>query len=180
MFIRVLILVFLLLGFGVASAEPSKPRGFYVVGAAGVSIYDEEEESFGTFDDDEDRSLQLAVGYKILRFLAVEARYTDFGSFSGLFRDLDVSTRTIHVIGIAPFGQSGWEFFGNLGIGKVNVDVSGALDIDEGTLAGGIGFRWYPTPKVAIGIQTDVYVWTEDPDWAAAVGTTQLSLQVIF
>jgi len=176
---KTVIVLALIAAAGMAVAEPSKPKGFYLVGAAGESIYDEGG-SFGNFGDDEDRSVQFAAGYKILRFLSIEARYADMGSFSVPFQDFDVSTRSIHVVGIAPFGQSGWEFFGNLGYGKVNLDFSGGLDVDESTMAGGIGFRWYPTPKIAIGIQTDAYVWDENNDWESGVGTTQLSLQVIF
>jgi len=176
---KTVIVLALIAAAGMAVAEPSKPKGFYLVGAAGESIYDEGG-SFGNFGDDEDRSVQFAAGYKILRFLSIEARYTDMGSFSVPFQDFDVSTRSIHVVGIAPFGQSGWEFFGNLGYGKVNLDFPGGLDVDESTMAAGIGFRWYPTPKIAIGIQTDAYVWDENNDWESGVGTTQLSLQVIF
>ncbi len=176
---KLVIVLALIAAAGTAVAEPAKGKGFYLVGAAGESVYDEGS-SFGNFGDDEDRSLHFAAGYKFIRFLSVEARFADMGSFSVPFQDFDISTRSIHVVGIVPFGQSGWEFFGNLGIGKVNLDISGGLDVDESMVGGGIGFRWYPTPKFAIGIQTDAYVWDENNDWASGVGATQLSLQVIF
>jgi hypothetical protein len=174
-----MLVLVLIAAAGTAVAEPAKGKGFYLVGAAGRSIFDEGS-SFFNFGDDEDRSLKFAAGYKFIRFLSVEARYADMGSFSVGFQDFDVSTRSIHVVGIAPFGQSGWEFFGNLGIGKVNLDILGDFNADESTVAGGFGFRWYPTPKFAIGIQTDAYVWDENNDWSSSVGATQLSLQVIF
>ena len=176
-----MILVALIAAAGTALAEPSKPKGFYVAGAAGESIYDEGG-SFGNFGDDEDSSFHIAVGYKFLRFLAIEARYADFGTFDVFFDELDVSATSIHVVGIAPFGQSGWEFFGQLGLGSVDVDYDfdNFLDGSQSAMAGGIGFRWYPTPKVALGIQTDVYVWDDNNDWESSVGATQFSLQVIF
>lgn len=178
--IRKIVIVLALIGAAAtAIAEPAKGNGFYLVGAAGKSIYDEGN-SFVNFGDDEDHSLHFAAGYKIIRFLSVEARFADMGSFFVPFQDLDISTRSIHVVGIAPFGQSGWEFFGNLGIGKVSLDISGDFNVDESMVAGGIGFRWYPTPRFAIGIQTDAYVWDDNNDWASGVGATQLSLQVIF
>ena len=181
MFIRFLMVIFLLNGFGAASAEPSKEKGFYMVGAAGQSIYDEGG-SFGSFGDDEDNSLHIAAGYKFFKYLSVEARYTDFGTFSVFLDELEVSTTSIHALGIVPFGQSGWEFFGQIGLGSVDLDYDfdNFLDDSQSTVSAGIGFRWYPTPMVAIGIQTDAYVWDENNDWESSVGGTQLSLQVIF
>ena len=37
----------------------------------------------------------------------------------------------IHAVGIVPFGQSGWEFFGQLGLGTVNRDFPGIGNIDD-------------------------------------------------
>jgi hypothetical protein len=173
------ILITLLTCSAAAVAEPSKDKGFYLAGAYGRSIYDEGG-SFGNFGDDEDNSYHIAVGYKIFRYLSVEARYANFGSFNFLFENFDVDATSLHVVGIAPFGQSGWEFFGQLGIGTVNRDVRGFGGLDDSAAAGGIGFRWYPKPNFALGIQTDVYVWDDNNDWESSVGATQLSLQVIF
>jgi hypothetical protein len=110
----------------------------------------------------------------------VEARYADFGSFSVGFQDFDVDATSIHAVGIVPFGQSGWEFFGNIGLGTVKRNNVGNINFDDSSMAGGIGFRWYPTPNVAIGVQTDVHVWDDDNDWESSVGANQFSVQVIF
>jgi hypothetical protein len=181
MFRKMLIVLTFLAAAGSAAAEPSKERGFYLVGAAGRSIVDEGG-SFGNFGDDSDRSLHFAAGYKIFRFLSVEARYVDFGKFDVIDK-LDLSATTIHAVGIVPFGQTGWEFFGQLGVGSIDVeyDFPSPRNGSESTVSGGIGFRWHPTPRFAIGIQTDAYVWDSgDDDWDSSVGGTQLSLQVIF
>jgi len=164
-----------------AMAEPSQERGFYLVGAGGRSVFDEGG-LFDNFADDEDNSLHLAAGYKIFRYLSVEARYVDFGTFNVFLDEVDVSTASIHAVGIVPFGQSGWEFFGQLGLGSVrlNYDFDDFLDGSESTVSGGIGFRWHPAPQVAIGIQTDAYVWDKNNEWGSSVGATQLSVQVIF
>ena len=164
-----------------AAADPSQEKGFYVTGAYGRSIYDEGG-SFGNFGDDEDNMMHLGVGYKFFRYLAVEARYSDFGNFEVFFDDLELSATSLHVMGIAPFGQSGWEFFGGLGIGSmdINYDFDTFLNGSETTVSGGIGFRWYPTPTVAVGIQTEAYVWDDSNDWETSVGGTMLSVQVIF
>lgn len=177
----ILITLALLAASTAAMADSSKDKGFYVMGAFGRSIYDEGG-SFGNFGDDEDQMMHIGVGYKFFRYLSVEARYTDFGSFNVFFDGVDVSATSLHVLGIAPFGQSGWEFFGGLGAGSVdlNYDFDTFLNGSESTVSGGFGFRWYPTPKVALGIQTDAFIWDDNNDWESSVGGTQLSIQVIF
>lgn len=165
--------------FSSAVAEPSKEKGFYLVGAGGQSVYDEGG-SFLNFGDDEDSSLQFAAGYKFLKHFAVEARYADFGTFEVVFQDIEVKARSIHAVGIVPFGQSGWEFFGHIGLGTVERRQPGFGNFDDSAMAGGIGFRWYPVPNVAIGIQTDVYAWDDNNDWESSVGANQFSFQVLF
>ena len=169
----------LLMVFGTAVAEPSKEKGFYLVGAGGQSVYDESG-TIGNFGDDTDNSRHFAAGYKFLRHFAIEARYADFGSFNTGFVNFDVDALSIHAVGIVPFGQSGWEFFGQLGLGTVNRDFPGIGNIDDSAMAGGIGFRWYPMPRFAIAVQTDVYVWDDNNDWESAVGSNQFSFQFIF
>lgn len=164
---------------GTAVAEPSKETGFYLVAGGGQSVYDEGG-SFGNFGDDTDTSRHFAAGYKFLKYFAVEARIADFGSFEVGFQDFDVDARSLHAVGIVPFGPSGWEFFGQIGLGTVNRDLSGFGGIDDTAMAGGIGFRWYPMPQLAIAVQTDVYVWDDNNDWESSVGSNQFSVQFIF
>jgi hypothetical protein len=169
----------LLIVFGTAIAEPSKEKGFYLVGAGGRSIVDEGG-TIGNFGDDTDNSRHFAAGYKFLKYFAVEARFADFGSFDVAFQDFGVDAQSIHAVGIVPFGPSGWEFFGQLGLGRVNRDFSGVGSIDDSAMAGGFGFRWYPIPRLAIAAQTDVYVWDDNNDWESSVGSNQISFQFIF
>jgi hypothetical protein len=169
----------LLAAVGTAVAEPSKEKGFYLVAAGGQSVYDESG-TIGNFGDDTDNSRHFAAGYKFLKYFAVEARFADFGSFDTGFVNFDVDAQSIHAVGIVPFGPSGWEFFGQLGLGTVNRDFPGAGNIDDSAMAGGIGFRWYPMPQLAIAVQTDVYVWDDNNDWESAVGSNQFSVQFIF
>jgi hypothetical protein len=171
--------IVLLAVFGTAIAEPSKEKGFYLVAAGGQSVYDEGG-SFGNFGDDTDNSRHFAAGYKFLRYFAVEARFADFGTFETGFQDFDVDARSIHAVGIVPFGQSGWEFFGQLGFGTVSRDFPALESFDDSAMAGGIGFRWYPMPQLAIAVQTDVYVWDDNNDWESSVGSNQFSIQFIF
>ena len=179
MFRNTIIIGFLLTVCATANAAEPKKSGFYIGAAGGQSIYDEDG-AFGSFGDDEDNVFQVHAGYKILKYLAVEARYVDMGSFSIGFDAIDISATSIHVVGIIPFGTSGWELFGQLGVGDVNIDVRGFGDFDESATAGGIGVRYNATQNFSIGIQTDVYVWEEASTYNMSVGGTQLSVQFIF
>ncbi len=176
---KAIIIGFMLAICAAANAAEPKERGFYIGAAGGQSIYDEDG-AFGSFGDDEDNMYQVHAGYKILKYLAVEARYVDMGSFSVGFDDIDISATSIHVVGIIPFGASGWELFGQLGFGDVSVDVLGLGDFDENAATGGIGVRYNATQNFSIGIQTDVYVWEEASTYDLSVGGTQLSVQFIF
>jgi hypothetical protein len=166
----------------VNAAEPSA-RGAYIGGGFGESMFDDGGAfAFSSFDD-RDKSLQVHGGYKILKHLAIEARYVDFGTFSLQPIDFDVTAISIHAVGIIPFGESGWELFGQLGLGTVTFDITGFGDEDQTAGAGGIGVRYSPTPNFSVGIQTDAYVWEDDslgPTYDMAVGGTQLTFQFIF
>ena len=97
--------------------------------------------------------------------------------------DIDVTATSIHAVGIVPFGESGWELFGQLGLGVVNFDLTGLSDEDEEVFAGGIGVRFSPTSNFSLAIQTDVYVWEDNslgPVYDLAVGGTQSTIQYIF
>jgi len=179
MFRNTIIVGFLLIICAAANAAEPKERGFYIGAAVGQSIYDEDG-AFGSFGDDEDNMYQVHAGYKILKYLAVEARYVDMGSFSVGFDDIDISVTSIHVVGIIPFGTSGWELFGQLGFGDVNIDVFGLGDIEESAAAAGLGVRYHATQNFSIGVQTDVYVWEEASTFDLSVGGTQLSVQFNF
>ena len=87
---------------------------------------------------------------------------------------------------LIPFGDSGWELFGQLGLGTLSVKASGPggfADIDEDVFSGGVGLRFSPTENFSLAVQTDVYVWEDDSTgfvYDMSVGGTQLSAQFIF
>ncbi len=183
---RKVMLAFVLLGFcSIATAEESKPRGGYIGGGIGISTFDDDGAFAGSSFDDVDSSSQFYFGYKILKHLAVEARYVDFGAFSVVSIPFDVSAISIHAVGIMPFGASGWELFGQLGFGVVDFDFTGfgLGGEDEDVFAGGIGVRFSTTQNFSLAIQTDVYVWEDNSlgsIYYLAVGGTQLTFQYIF
>ena len=167
----------------IAVADQSKSRGAFIGGGLGISTFDDGGAFAGSSFDDEDSSFQIYGGYKFLPYFALEGRYVDLGTFTVNTLDIDVTAASIHAVGIVPFGESGWELFGQLGLGVVNFDLTGLGDEDEEVFAGGIGVRFSPTSNFSLAIQTDVYVWEDNslgPVYDLAVGGTQLTIQYIF
>lgn len=178
--------VAVLLGLSAAASAAAPPeRGAYLGAGYGSSAYDDDGAFRGLSFDDSDNSLQLFGGYKFLKHLAVEGRYQTFGSFTlsdVQTAKIDVSTLSVHAVGIVPFGTSGWELFGHLGLGVVSQDV-GSFSDDVAAFGGGFGVRWYATRNFALAAQTDVFVWEDDslgPTLDVSAGATQLAFQFIF
>jgi hypothetical protein len=162
------------------AAEPPQ-RGGYIGGAFGSSLFDDDGAFFGLDFDDRDQSFQGHGGYRFSRYFAIEGRYTNYGTFTLETVDLDATAVSVHAVGIIPFGSSGWELFGQFGVGSLKVDF---LDTDETqtTFAGGIGVRYY-APNLSIGVQTDVHVWEDEFlgfEYIPGVGATQIAVQLSF
>jgi hypothetical protein len=166
------------------AAEPPE-KGAYIGAGAGSSTYDDDGAFIGLSFDDTDTSLMLFGGYKFLKHLAVEGRYQTYGSFTVSdvnTVDLDVAALSVHAVGIVPFGTSGWELFGHLGLGIVSQDV-GSFSDDVTAVGGGLGVRWYVAPNFALSAQTDVFVWEDDSLGSTldvSAGATQLTVQYVF
>jgi hypothetical protein len=169
-----------------ASAAPPPASGFFIGAMAGES-----ELNLGLraslndgglrfyFLDDRDRSFVVFSGYKFTENLAVELRYGELGSFrlDGPFvsePDFDVTVFSGHLVGLVPFGQSGWEFSGQVGVGQLDIDCRGCSN--ETAWSWGFGLRFYPLPRFGIGLQWDSYDWDTSED----VHSTQLALQYLF
>jgi OOP family OmpA-OmpF porin len=180
---RIALIVVLLLGLSAAAnaAEP-KAKGPYAGASYGLSVFDDDGATGGSYLDDEDTAFQVYGGYKFLKYFAVEARYIDFGSFSDGFDSLDLSAVSLHAVGIIPFGTSGWELFGQLGYGKITQKVLD-YDRDDNAGSGGIGVRWYLNPSFAFTAQINVFVWQNDDIgdyYDLSVGANQLGIQFNF
>ena len=179
--IRKALVAFLLLTVSAtASAEAPKANGAYLGVSGGVAIADADGAFF--LADDEDVTVQAYLGYKFIKYFAMEVRYADFGSYSDGFDSLDLSALSIHAIGIIPFGESGWELFGRAGAAQIRQSVAGASDTDSGATLG-LGVRWHINPKIAVAIQVDAYVWQNSnigSEYDLAVGAETLSFQVNF
>ena len=172
--IRKALVAFLLLTVSAtASAEAPKANGAYLGVSGGVAIADADGALF--LADDEDVTVQVYLGYKFIKHFAMEARFADFGSYSVGSSYFDLSSLSIHAIGIIPFGESGWELFGQIGAAKIRQSSTSGSDKDSATTLG-LGVRWHINPKIAVGIQVDAYVWQDDRSVAAET----LSFQVYF
>ena len=162
-------------------------RGFYIGGSAGVTELDDDGLFSGLSFDDSDTAYGIFGGYKILKYLAVEGRYTNLGTYSvsdGFDTvKLEGTALSAHVVGIIPFGSSGWELFGQLGLGRLNIDTNCCGDDDETVGSAGIGVRFYPTAHLGLSLQIDAYAWEEDDGFETAdlaIGATQLGIHYLF
>ena len=177
-----LVLLVVLTVSGVASAEPAKERGAYLGAGFAGTTFDDGGAFAGLVFDDSDSGLAVFGGYKFLKHLAVEARYNDFGTFTLEGSGVDVSSLSVHAVGIIPFGNSGWELFGQLGLGTVDFELDGDSE-DESVGSAGLGIRFSWSGNFAVAAQLDAYAY-EDTSLGASydvgVTSTMISFQYIF
>lgn len=183
MFKKTIAVTALLLTFASAQAVEPKPTGPYIGGGVGTSVF-EDDGAFGGFArDDTDTATMFFGGYKIFEYLAVEGRYSNFGTFDIGGLQFDATAVSVHAVGTVPFGTSGWELYGQLGLGTIEFDIPLAGEEDQSAVAGGFGIRFSPSPTFSIGIQTDVFVWEDESfarDYEMGVGSTALTARIIF
>lgn len=174
---------------GSAIAAEQQARGFYVGGMAGVTNFDDDGLFNGYKFDDSGVGYAAFAGYKFFRYLSVEGRISYLGSYSikdpffGQKEDFDATALSAHVVGIIPFGKSGWEMFGQLGIGSLKLDADCCGDDNQTVGSAGLGVRFYPSPHLGISLQTDAYAFEEDAYYGTydiGIVATQLGIQYIF
>ena len=181
---QLLLAVVLLGAFGIANADAPKAKGFYLGASAGNVVLDDDGASGGLLDDS-DSVVGVYAGYKFFQYLSVEARYSNLGTYSDTIDSLDVTAISAHVVGMIPFGTSGWELFGQLGLAQVGLDINvqGVDDLEDNATTAGIGVRWHINQNIAIGAQVDAYVWTNDTigsNFDLSLGTQQVTFQITF
>jgi hypothetical protein len=163
------------------AAEPLS-RGFYVGAMVGGAQLDDDGAFRGLSFDDSDVGYGVFGGYKILKYLAVEARILNLGSYRVETEKVDVTAYSAHVVGIIPFGTSGWEMFGQLGFGNAKFDTG--YGDDKNTVgSAGLGARYYPSPHFGISLQIDAYAYEEDifgEKYDIGVVTTQAAFHYLF
>ena len=168
---------------GMAFAEPTKERGAYIGAGFAATSFDDDGAFAGLDFDDSDSGYGVFGGYKFLKYFAVEARYNDFGTFTLEGLGVDVSSLSIHAVGIIPFGTSGWELFGQLGLGTATFDLGMGSEEDEDVGAAGLGVRYSWSGKFAIAAQLDAYAYEDTSlgtSYDVGVTSTMISFQYIF
>lgn len=184
-----LVAVTLLLAAGSALGAEQEAHGFYAGGSVGDATFDDDGLFNGYKFDDSGVAYAAFAGYKFFRYLAVEGRLSSLGSYSikdpyfGQKESFDATAISAHVVGIIPFGRSGWEMFGQLGIGSMKFDADCCGDDNQTVGSAGLGVRFYPTSRLGISLQTDAYAYEEDAGYGTydiGVVATQLGIQYIF
>ena len=166
---RTFILALALIGAGLTQTHAAQPKekGFYFGGVAGISNFD--DDGFGeVYDQDLNResgAYGVFGGYKFLKYLSLEGRFTQLGDAS-LSLTYKPTALTANVVGILPLGSRGVELFGQAGLGAVSInenlsnvgaDSQGTEQV--GTI--GVGIRVYPTEIVSLSLQYDRYGWEQ-------------------
>jgi hypothetical protein len=179
---KVLVGLIFLAVSGVAFAEPAKDRGAYLGAGFAGTTFDDGGAFAGLDFDDSDSGSGIFGGYKFFKHMAVEARYNDFGTFTLEGFGVDVSSLSIHAVGIIPFGNSGWELFGQLGLGTVDFELDGVSE-DENVGSAGLGVRYSWSSNFAVAAQLDAYAYEDTSSGASydvGVTSTMISFQYIF
>ena len=178
-----LIAVSILLTTGAALADPAKERGGYVGASLGATTFDDGGAFAFLEQDDTDSGFSIFGGYKFFRYFAVEGRYTDFGTFSIEGLRFDASVLSAHAVGIIPFGSSGWEMFGQLGLGTLDVRFPGQSSENETVGSAGLGLRFSPTENFSFALQLDAYAYEDTslgPAYDIGFTATSVAFQYIF
>ena len=176
--------------------------GFYIGGSFGKSKVsdfngadvDAELASLGitstTSTDDKDTGWKAFAGYRIMKYLAVEGAYTNFGEATantvitaptaGTFNtDLESESWSISAVGILPLNDQ-FSLFARLGVNVWNIDISasgtgsGAVvvsDSEDGTdVVYGLGAAYNITQNLSVRGEWERYDFDGDDVDLLSVG----------
>ena len=177
---QIILTTLLVLSWGVADAAAPAERGAYIGAGVGTTTFEDDGLFNGLTVDDSDSGFEIVGGYKFFKHLAVEARYTDLGTFTVEGLGIDASVVSVHVVGIIPFADSGWELFGQLGLGTVDISLYGD-STSEPVGSAGLGVRYSFSENLSLGLQTDAYAY-EEVDFRTTydIGVVQTAITIRF
>ena len=158
-------------GAGAAKVNENAFRGStYVVQSDVVSI------------DNKDASLQVWGGYRLADWVSMEARYSTLGEYVTNVDDIagqdqdktKAEALSVHMKLIWPFGDSGFDVYGQLGLGIAKWDSDFTVIDFEGPPANngqtrfsasgtepavsyGVGVRWTIIPQLTMQLAVDAY-----------------------
>ncbi len=177
---QIILTTLLVLSWGVADAAAPAEKGAYIGAGFGSTTLDDGGLFSGLTFDDSDSGFEIFGGYKFFKHLAVEARYADFGTFTVGGLGIDAEVVSVHVVGIIPFADSGWELFGQLGVGRVDISLPGD-STSESVGSAGLGVRYSFSENLSLGLQTYVYAY-EEVDFGRTynIGVVQTAVTIGF
>src|SRR5438105_1368509 len=164
--------VFSLLGVTAAKAVLPVPSGWYLEGNYGFSKATGKSYPGVSSTKNTGTGWSVNAGYKFMPYLGLEAGYARYAP-TRLQSPLETVARDNHysvdIAGKAmlPFGCSGFELFGKLGVAKIKSQI-GVIDANGASTFGmtfntsgqsatgvfaGIGGEYYFTPNIAANIQ---------------------------
>jgi opacity protein-like surface antigen len=175
----------LLLVSGVAGAAAPE-EGWFVGASYGLTEIDDKAFRSATdvvSTDDKDSSVQLWGGYRLANWVSMEGRYSTLGEYvaneddgtpQGAQSKSEAEALTVNMKLILPFGSSGFDVYGQLGIGaakwksdlvltefvseppnngQTNFRASG----NEPVVSYGVGVRWTVIPRLTLQLAVDAY-----------------------
>jgi hypothetical protein len=162
---------------------PYKESGVYLGFSVGSSKADADED-YVFFTEDNDTSYTFKFGAKFNKYVAMEMRYNDFGTYTvGVcyyygcgYSDIDAKALTWHVVGNVPFGESGFGLYlqGGFGLGYLD---DGYEDDDYAAGSAGLGISYSQGP-VTVLLAYDAYAFDADAD--PTFGNASLGLTYTF
>jgi hypothetical protein len=134
----------LLLAGGAAYAD-DPPLGFYLgAGVGSATLELEDSNSTADFKGD-DTGFKIAAGYRFMKWLAVEANYTDYGKpeddVLGLRLQGDFDAFSVSVLGLLPLGD--FDLFARGGLARWNGSLTAepfGVEVSEDNTDPLIGF----------------------------------------
>jgi len=165
-----------------AMAEPAKQVGVYMGGNLGWTKWDDDNtlpDHLGI--EDEDISWQINTGYKFNRHFAMDARYIDLGKYKVVDDTWDFSAWTINAVGIIPLSNSGFELFGNAGLGRADIDTKCCGRNNKDTAASlGLGGRYSLNRNLSLSAQLDGYYANYNDDFKNYIYAFTFGVQYIY
>lgn len=145
-----------------AQAQGLKIPGWYLGGSIGQSEIGDVDcpPVPGATCDDRDTAWRVFGGYQIHRNFAIEAGYTDLGSFDrsapGLQASLDATAFDLVGVGMWPLGNN-FSVYGKLGLYRSDVDAEALGKDKNNDWTYGVGAQYNFTRNVAARLEWQRY-----------------------
>ncbi len=170
------VLTALILSAGSALADEPKEGWYIGVGGGTAQIEDKifRDVQGATSIDDKDVNYQIWGGNRLSKHIAMQVRYISLGEYTATADNvagvgnskIENVAATAEMRLIWPFGESGFDVYGQLGLGvaRWNADLPAQPDNPPASLSGnepvvtyGAGVRWTFIPQLTASIGVDMH-----------------------